>query len=108
MTEQPPASDHTAPHVVSPGLYVSVFLTLLALTFISVWAAGHDFGPFNTVVALTIAAIKALLVITFFMHVRWSGKLVVLVVASGFVWLGFLLLFTFSDYISRGWSLVAG
>ena len=46
--------------------------------------------------------------IAFFMHVRWAGKLVVLVVGSGFVWLCFLLLFTFSDYLSRGWSLITG
>ena len=41
------------------------------------------------------------------MHVRWAGKLVVLVVGSGFVWLGFLILFTISDYLSRGWSPVS-
>ena len=96
-------------HVVVPTrLYVGVFLALMLLTFVTVWASGHDFGPFNTVAALTIAAIKALLVITFFMHARWSGKLIVLVVASGFVWLGFLILVTMSDYLSRGWSLITG
>jgi cytochrome c oxidase subunit 4 len=96
-------------HLVVPArLYVAVFLALLVLTLITVWASGRDFGSFNTVVALTIAAIKALLVISFFMHVRWSGKLIVLVVASGFVWLAFLILITMSDYISRGWSLITG
>lgn len=92
----------------SPKLYLGVFLALMVLTAVTVEAARHDFGMLNNVVALTIAFAKALLVIAFFMHVRWAGKLVVLVVASGFVWLCFLLLFTFSDYLSRGWSLITG
>ena len=75
-------------------LYVGVFLALLVLTFVTVEAARHDFGVLNNVVALTIAFTKALLVIAFFMHVRWAGKLVVLVVGSGFVFLGILFLFT--------------
>lgn len=92
----------------SPKLYLGVFLALIVLTGITVEAARHDFGVFNNVVALTIAFTKALLVIAFFMHVRWAGKLVVLVVGSGFVFLGILLFFTMSDYVSRSWSLVAG
>jgi cytochrome c oxidase subunit 4 len=92
----------------SPRLYVGVFLALLVLTGLTVEAARHDFGAFNNVVALTIAFTKAILVIAFFMHVRWAGKLVVLVVASGFVFMGILFFFTMSDYVSRPWSLVAG
>jgi len=92
----------------TPKLYVGVFLALMVLTFATVWVATINLGPFNNVVALTIAFTKALLVIAFFMHVRWAGKLVVLVVGSGFVWLCFLLLFTFSDYLSRAWSLISG
>jgi cytochrome c oxidase subunit 4 len=89
----------------SVKLYVGVFLALLVLTFLTVEAARHDFGVMNNVVALTIAFTKALLVIAFFMHVRWAGKLVVLVVGSGFVFLGILFLFTMADYVSRGWPL---
>jgi len=89
-------------------LYGGVFLALLVLTFVTVEAARHDFGAWNNVVALTIAFTKAVLVIAFFMHVRWAGKLVVLVVGSGFVFLGILFLFTMADYVSRSWPLVAG
>jgi len=92
----------------SVKLYLGVFLTLLLLTFVTVEAARHDFGAWNNVVALTIAFTKAVLVIAFFMHVRWAGKLVVLVVGSGFVFLGILFLFTMADYVSRSWPLVAG
>ena len=103
-------------HVVSPKLYIAVFVALLALTGLTVWAAGQDFGiltipvvsvtlNLNTVIAIGIAATKATLVILFFMHVRWAGKLVQLFVASGFIWLGILIAITLADYVSRGWSL---
>lgn len=94
-------------HVVSPKLYIAVFAALLFLTLTTVWAAGQDFGAYNTVVALGIAIAKATLVILFFMHVRWAGKLVQLFVASGFIWLVILIAITLADYVSRGWSLKA-
>jgi cytochrome c oxidase subunit 4 len=92
----------------SVRLYVGVFAALLVLTAVTVLVARLDLGPLNNVVALGVAFTKALLVIAFFMHVRWAGKLVVLVVGSGFVFLGILLFFLMSDYVTRGWSLIAG
>ncbi len=92
-------------HVVSPKLYIAVFVALLALTGVTVWAAGQDFGAYNTAVAVGIAVTKATLVILFFMHVRWGGKLVQLFVASGFIWLLIMIAITLADYVSRGWSL---
>jgi cytochrome c oxidase subunit 4 len=46
---------------------------------------------------------KALLVILFFMHVRWSTRLTWVVVASGFFWLLILFGLTMMDYLTRGW-----
>jgi len=57
----------------------------------------------NNVVMLAIAMTKALLVILFFMHVRWSTRLTWLVVASGFFWLLILFGITMTDYLTRGW-----
>jgi cytochrome c oxidase subunit 4 len=59
-------------------------------------------------VALGIASIKMLLVALFFMHVRHSSKLTKLVVAGGLLWLGILILFTLSDFFTRGWIGVPG
>ena len=67
-----------------------------------------DLGALNTPVALTIAVLKALLVILFFMHVKDSPRLTWLVVASGFVWLGIMIALTLSDYLSRGWLPMPG
>ena len=92
-------------HVVSWRLYVGIFAALAALTAITVYAAGVDFGPFNTVIALGIASLKATLVIMFFMHLRWSSRLTTLFLFSGFVFLAILILLTVSDYISRPWPI---
>lgn len=87
-------------HVVSPRVYVGVFAALMVLTAITVWAANQDFGPFNTLVAVGIAIVKATLVVLFFMHVKYGSRLTWLVVASAFVWLAFLIVGTLHDYYS--------
>jgi cytochrome c oxidase subunit IV len=90
-------------HVAPKSLYYSIFLALLVGTALTVLVAYYDFGFMNNVVMLTIACAKALLVILFFMHVRWSSRLTWVVAASGFVWLLILFGVTMSDYLSRGW-----
>jgi cytochrome c oxidase subunit 4 len=83
-------------------VYYAVFASLMVMTAITVGVAFLDLGAFNAVVALTIAVIKAVLVVLFFMHVRYSTKLTWLVVAAGVFWLGILLALTLSDYLTRG------
>jgi len=56
----------------------------------------------NIVAALTIAVVKMLLVILFFMHVRYSSRLTWIFVAAGFIWLLIMLDLTLSDYLTRG------
>ena len=77
-------------HVVPVWIYFAVFGTLMVLTAATVWAAGQDFGPLNTVVAIGIAITKATLVVLFFMHVKYSAPLVKLCVAAALVFLGLL------------------
>jgi cytochrome c oxidase subunit 4 len=91
-------------HIVQPRIYIIIFLSLMLGTALTVMAAFVDFpGPLNAVVALTIACIKATLVVLFFMHVRYSGRLVWLVIASALLWLAILFAITFSDYWTRHW-----
>jgi len=89
-------------HVVSVRLYVTIFLTLLVLTGLTTGVAFIDLGAYNTVVALAIAVLKMLLVVFFFMHVRYSSGLTKIVVLAGFFWLAIMLTFTMSDYFTRG------
>lgn len=90
-------------HVAPKSLYYAVFLALLAGTALTVAVAFLDLGALNNVLMLGIAMTKALLVILFFMHVRWSTRLTWVVVASGFLWLLILFGITMTDYLTRGW-----
>jgi cytochrome c oxidase subunit 4 len=93
-------------HVTPKKLYYFVFIALLVGTALTVAVAKFDLGPMNNVVMLAIACAKALLVVLFFMHVRWSTRLTWVVAASGFFWLLIFFGLTMGDYLTRGW--VAG
>ena len=76
----------------------------MAGTALTVWAGLHDFpGQLNVVIALTIAVIKATLVVLYFMHVRYSSRLIWVVFTSALFWLVILFALTFSDYWTRDW-----
>ena len=91
-------------HVAPKSLYYTIFLALMVGTILTVVVAKYDLGLLNNIVMLTIACSKALLVILFFMHVRWSTRLTWVVAASGFFWLLILFSITMADYMSRGWT----
>ena len=90
-------------HVPSLKLYFIVFGILMVGTALTVLVAFYDLGPMNNVMMLTIAIVKALFVVLYFMHVRWSSRLTWVVAASGFFWLLIMFTFTMTDYLSRGW-----
>ena len=92
-------------HIVQPRVYLVIFLALMVGTTLTVMAAFYDFpGPLNAVVALTIAVVKATLVVLYFMHVRYSGRLIWLVIAAALVWMAIMFAITFSDYWTRAWQ----
>jgi cytochrome c oxidase subunit IV len=100
-------SDHsTSEHSKSPlATYFSVWVALLAGTYITYAVAKIDLGLFNAVVALVIATTKALLVALFFMHLRHAReKLLKLVVISTIFFLLILLALSLADYGTRMWS----
>jgi cytochrome c oxidase subunit IV len=91
-------------HIVSVKIYLAIFLALLLGTFLTVMAAFYDFPwRLNTIIALTIASIKATLVVLYFMHVRYSSRLVWVIVTSALFWLAILFALTLSDYWTREW-----
>jgi cytochrome c oxidase subunit 4 len=91
-------------HVVPVRIYVAIFVALLCLTAITTGVTFIDLGAMNTVVALVIAVTKMLLVILFFMHVKYSPRLTKLVILAAFFWLALLLTFTLSDVLTRRWT----
>jgi cytochrome c oxidase subunit 4 len=98
----------SANHVVPTAVYYRVFATLLVLTGLTVWVAFQDLGAANTVVAMTIAVIKATLVVLYFMHVRYGSRLTWVFVVAGVFWLAVLITLTLSDELTRGWLGVPG
>jgi len=96
---------HHEEHIVSPRVYGVIFAALVILTATTVGASYLELGPFNVVVALGIACIKAVLVILFFMHVKYSSRLTKLTVAAGFFTFLVLITMALTDYISRAWGM---
>lgn len=92
------------PHVVPIKLYYGVFATLLALTGLTVAISFVDLGAFNTVAALSIAVIKGLLVLLYFMHLRWSSRLTWIFFAAGLFWLFLLIGGTMDEILTRSWT----
>ena len=94
-------------HIVPVRIYLMIFAALLVGTGLTVFAAFVDFPwQFNTIVALTIAVAKATLVVLYFMHVRYSSRLVWLIVGAALFWMAIMCSLTFSDYFTRNWLSV--
>ncbi len=69
-------------HVLSPGVLLGTAGALFALTVATVVTSKIQLGPFNVVLALAIAGLKATLVALFFMHLRWEGRMQAVVIAA--------------------------
>lgn len=92
----------SSPSAHSSGPYYLTYVALLALLAATVGVAYVNLGHFNLPVALAIAAVKAGLVLWFFMHLRDSPRIVVLFLAAGLFILFIATLFTMADYLTRG------
>jgi cytochrome c oxidase subunit 4 len=92
---------HGEHHVIPLSVYYKVFAALMVLLVITLLAASVDLGPWNVIIAMTIAVAKAGLVVLFFMHVRYSSHLVQFFAGATFFWLAILFVLTLSDYFTR-------
>src|ERR1700743_1837950 len=92
-------------HVVGPKTYGMILVALMVLRAVTTGVAYIDLGVLNPIIALAIACLKAVLVILFFMHIRYSSKVMMLTVGAGFFPFLVLIKMTLSDYISRNWGL---
>ena len=94
-------------HVASVRLYLTIFFALMILTGITVGVAFINLGAFNFPVAISIAVLKATLVVLYFMHARYGSRLVWVLLGCGVLWLAILIALTMADYASRGWLTTA-
>jgi len=89
-------------HVVPTKMLLGVLMALFFLTFITVEVSRYDFGSFNMLIAMGIAAVKASLVMAIFMHLRWDTAMNNIVFLGSFIFLALLFIFTLGDYATRG------
>jgi len=90
-------------HIIEKKIYYTVFGSLMALLGATLAIAYIHLGKLNMVAALSIAVIKAVLIILYFMHVRYSSRLLWIFVCAGFFWLGIMFALSFSDFLTRAW-----
>ena len=105
-------SDHAehehmgAGHVVPVSTYILVFVALMCGTALTTGVAYIDLGRWNTVAALAIAVAKMILVVLFFMHVKYATGLTRIVILAGFFWLGIMITLSCADELTRHWEIV--
>ena len=88
-------------HNIGYSTYLLVWISLIALTSITVTVAGINLGEYTLAIALTIAAVKSALVINIFMHIKFEDPIFkVFLGISGFTLLVIFTL-TFFDYFYR-------
>jgi cytochrome c oxidase subunit 4 len=100
--------DHT--HALPISVYFKTFGVLVALMAATVYVAEYVHLGYigNNIVAMTIAVVKAVCVILFFMHVKYSSRLTWFWCITAFLWLAVLFVLTLADYHTRGWQPVPG
>lgn len=89
-------------HVSSVAFYIAVFLGLLTLTGLTVGQSYVDLGKANIILVVLIATMKASLVVTFFMHLKWDDKFNSLIFLSTIFFIGIFFAYTLNDTDRRG------
>lgn len=90
-------------HIIRPRTYTVIFLALLVLLALTVIASRFDAGPLNPVIAMGIAVAKAVLIVLYFMHLRYAAPLVRVFACAALVWVAFGAALMLGDYTTRGW-----
>jgi cytochrome c oxidase subunit IV len=99
--------DHVA-HILPLKMYFGVWAALIVLTVVTVGVSYIDFNAIlgisnvNLMVAMIVATVKALLVATFFMHLKYDTKINTVTFASSLIFLAIFFLLTFADLMTRG------
>ncbi len=96
-------STHSADshHLIPYRAYVAVWLALVSLTGVTVGVSYLDLKHAAMLVAVVIATVKCVLVILYFMHIRYERPVFTWILVTGFGSFGIFLLLTFADYFYR-------
>lgn len=91
-------------HIVPLRVYFGIIAVLFVLTGVTVWVAFQDFGALNNLIAVGIAVFKALLVVMYFMHLKYSARILWLYAGAGGIFFVIMIALMMTDYGSRSWQ----
>lgn len=94
-----------AQHIVPVSTYYRVFAFLMIGLVLTVTCAQIEHDLLNTIFAITIASAKVIVILLYFMHVRYSSRMTQILCCAGFAWFFILIAFLAADYQTRGWPL---
>jgi cytochrome c oxidase subunit IV len=90
--------DDAISHVTPVRLLIGVWVALMILTIVTVTATSIDLGPrINLIIAMAIATVKAGLVVTYFMHLRWDRPFHTLVFLGSLLFVSLFISMTLFD-----------
>jgi cytochrome c oxidase subunit 4 len=98
-------------HISSIQTNAAIFIALNVLLFATVGAAYLPLGDYHFLIAMALATVKAVLIVMYFMHVKYSHRLTAIICAASFLWLGIMIVLTLTDYMTRethGWLQIPG
>ena len=95
-------SEHNdKPHIVPYKTFLLVLGALLVFTFISIGVTSYDLGPLTVLIALVLATAKTILVLTYFMHLKWDEKMFAILITAVLILIAVVIFITFLDYLYR-------
>lgn len=97
---EPSAAHHgdEIAHVMPVRLLIGVWAALMVLTVITVAVTSVDLGSrLNLIIAMAIATVKAGLVVTYFMHLRWDRPFNTLVFLGSLLFVSLFISMTLFD-----------
>ena len=95
------SSNEEKTHIVPYRTFILVLLALLVFTFTSIGVTSYNLGPYSVLAALLLATAKTILVLTFFMHLKWDVKMFTILVVAVLALIGVVIFITLLDYLTR-------
>jgi cytochrome c oxidase subunit 4 len=88
-------------HISAIRTNINVFIALMILLFATVGAAYLPLGRLHFPTAMAIATGKTVLIVMYFMHVKYSHRLTAIICSAAFLWLGIMIALILTDYMTR-------
>lgn len=105
--------EHGFGHVMPIKGLFAVFISLVALTVLTVWVAQFETGRYDIVIAMAIATVKAMIVALFFMHLLHDKVLNIIAFFGCVLFVGLFMAFAlldtneYNDTLERNQPIVA-